>query len=78
MTGWVKVWLVCFLVAGLCGLSACGLEPRIRTHPDPETRLKEMRKALESLPDDNDASETPHKTKGKERTDENSNPISTK
>ncbi len=45
----VCVSLYPFLLAGLLGVSACSLQPRVKTHPDPEDRIKAMRKTLESL-----------------------------
>lgn len=78
MKGCVRAWPLAVLVAGLCFLSACGSGPRVKTHPDPETRLKAMRKAIESLPDENGGPEARQLKNWEGETDEKANAPSAK
>lgn len=72
-----RVWLSGLLIAGILCCSACGAG-RVKTHPDPEVRLKSMRTVLESLSEDKGASEANQKKEEKRRGNEKTSEPSAK
>jgi hypothetical protein len=54
VNGWVKGLAATVVVTGLLSLVACDTRMRVKTHPAPETRIRAMRDALQSLPSDQD------------------------
>ena len=50
-----------FFVSAALGLSACAVDHRIKTHPDPEVRIEMMRQTLEEIGGEE---ETSDQTKG--------------
>lgn len=53
--------LFVFFVSATLGLSACAVDHRIKTHPDPDVRIEMMHQTLEELRSEE---ETSDQTKG--------------
>ena len=67
MTRWLKHLASILTVIALLGLTACSASLRVKTHPDPEDRMKAMRDVLQALPDDQNVAAEPAIGNGKRK-----------
>lgn len=60
-----KLILFCVVIMAVGCLSACKTTHRIKTHPDPEERIENMRQTLELLKNEDASSEQDHQQPGR-------------